>query len=322
MRPGGSRALSFLAQAGRHGRVLLVAGLLAGIALPSLAARMAPFLPVLIASLLFLAVLRIGPARMVGTFGDAKRTLRDVLILQLVVPLCVCALLAGFGLLGTVPGMAVALLFAAAPLAGSPNLTLMVGFDPDHAVRLVILGTALIPLTAIPVFWALPGLTGGAEVLGSALRLLVVIGLAAIAAVLFRRHVLPDPDRSTLDAIDGLSAIAMAVVVVALMSAIGPALSAAPGALAAWMALAFAANLGAQGLAAMTLRLRGAGVTLVPTSIVAGNRNVALFLVSLPPEQAAQLLTFIGCYQVPMYLTPLLMPRFYRRIAGPEGRAP
>ena len=54
---------------------------------------------------------------------------------------------------------------------------------------------------------------------------------------------------------------------------------------------------------------------LIPAlAITAGNRNIALFLVALPPETTDALLLFIGCYQVPMYLTPLLMTRFYARL--------
>jgi len=43
------------------------------------------------------------------------------------------------------------------------------------------------------------------------------------------------------------------------------------------------------------------------TSIVAGNRNIALFLIVLPPEVAGPLMIFIGCYQIPMYLTPMVL---------------
>ena len=44
-----------------------------------------------------------------------------------------------------------------------------------------------------------------------------------------------------------------------------------------------------------------------------GNRwiVVALFLVALPQATTDPLLIFIGCYQIPMYLTPVLLGRFY-----------
>jgi hypothetical protein len=51
----------------------------------------------------------------------------------------------------------------------------------------------------------------------------------------------------------------------------------------------------------------------VPVSIIAGNRNIALFLVALPASVTDPLLLFIGCYQVPMYLTPILLRRLYSR---------
>jgi hypothetical protein len=50
----------------------------------------------------------------------------------------------------------------------------------------------------------------------------------------------------------------------------------------------------------------------VPYAIIAGNRNVALFLAALPAAQTEPLLLFIGCYQIPMYLTPLLFGRLYK----------
>jgi ACR3 family arsenite transporter len=49
----------------------------------------------------------------------------------------------------------------------------------------------------------------------------------------------------------------------------------------------------------------------VPYAIIAGNRNVGLFLAALPAAQTDPLLLFIGCYQIPMYLTPLLLGRLY-----------
>ena len=49
-----------------------------------------------------------------------------------------------------------------------------------------------------------------------------------------------------------------------------------------------------------------------PLALAAGNRNIAIFLVALPPEVLAPLMIFIGCWQLPMYLTPMLLPRLYR----------
>ena len=301
-----------LQAAGRHGRFLLVLGLVAGVALPGLSAAMRPWLPALVASLLFLAVLRIGPQQAVGALREVRPSLHVIFAYQVAFPLTALAVLGLSGLGGTVTATALALVLAAAPLSGSPNLTILTGFDPAPALRLVVLGTALLPVTVLPVFWFMPEIENSAAVLASVGRLLAVILLAALAAAAIRITLFRVLKPDAVAALDGLSAIAMAVVVVALMSGIGPMLTTAPGEVAYWLGVAFAVNIGLQVATASILRGRVAPDRLVPLSIIAGNRNIALFLVAIPTEVADPLLIFIGCYQIPMYLTPILLRRFYR----------
>jgi hypothetical protein len=104
----------------------------------------------------------------------------------------------------------------------------------------------------------------------------------------------------------------MAVLVVGLMSAVGPALRSDPTALALNLAVAFAANFGLQIGTFLILRRRDPA-NAAPLAIVAGNRNIALFLTALPSTITDPLLLFIGCYQVPMFLTPIMLNRLYRR---------
>lgn len=310
-----TRLVGGLAFAGRHGRLLLVLGLVAGVALPGLAQAMKPWLQELVAFLLFLAALRVGPGRAAGSLRGALPTLGLTLAYQLVLPLGAAGIAATAGIADTPGAIALVLMLAASPISGSPNLAILSGADPAPAFRLLILGTALLPLTVIPVFQAMPSLGEGRDVLLASGRLLGVIAVAAAAAFLLRRTLLRDPGATGLRALDGASAITMAVVVVGLMSAVGPALRSMPGTLLGWLALATAANFGAQIVAAALLRKAGAGPALPALAIVAGNRNIALFLVALPTTTTDQILMFIGCYQIPMYLTPLLLAGFYRRMA-------
>ncbi|MBR9839829.1 MAG: hypothetical protein GYB50_18300 [Rhodobacteraceae bacterium] len=306
--------MSPLLACARHARWLLVAGLVAGVAVPSVASAVRPWLPELVALMLFLAALRIGPRRAVGALHELRETALVLLAWQLALPLAALALFAATGLLGQPAALALVLMLAASPLAGSPNLTMLVGADPAPALRLLILGTAVLPLSVIPVFWALPALGSAAAVTGSVLRLLTTIGLAAGLAFALRLTLMKAPSETALARMDGLSALTMTVMVLGLMSAVGPALSERPLALAGWLALACAANLGPQCVVALMLRGRMPGARIPALAITAGNRNIALFLVALPPETTDALLLFIGCYQVPMYLTPLLMTRFYARL--------
>jgi Kef-type K+ transport system membrane component KefB len=301
-----------LALAARHGRLLLILGLAAGALLPGLASMLKPWLQELVALLLFLAALLVGPDRAAGSLHRAGSTLGIVLVYQLLLPLAATALALALGIAGTPAALAVILMLSAPSISGSPNLAILSGADPAPAFRLLILGTALLPVTVLPVLHLLPALGDGGQVLRAALRLLAVIGGAAALAFVLRRTFLRQPDARAIAALDGASALTMAIVVIGLMSAVGPALRTAPASLLGWLGFAFLVNFGFQIAAALWLRRTGGGLELPAKAIVAGNRNIALFLVALPPATTDQLLMFIGCYQVPMYTTPLLLSAFYR----------
>ena len=79
--------------------------------------------------------------------------------------------------------------------------------------------------------------------------------------------------------------------------------------LALWLGFALLLNFGTQILTFRASRQKNAGA-----AIVSGNRNIALFLIALPEAVIDPLLIFIGCYQIPMYLTPILLRRLHERV--------
>lgn len=305
--------MATLAAAARYGRLLLVAGLVAGITLPGLAVAMRDWLQELVALLMFVAALRIRPRQAFSALADLGSAGALTLIYQLALPLAAIGAFHAAGIAGTPMATALILMAAASPISGSPNLTILSGGNPAPALRLLVVATALLPLTVIPVFLLAPSLGSPAVVLAAAVRLLALIVTATGGAFLLRHHFLPDPSPRTAAAIDGLSAIAMAIVVIGLMSEAGPTLLQRPGSFAVWLAIAFAANFGLQVLARLLLARTALKGDMTAYSIIAGNRNIALFLVALPREITDPILLFIGCYQIPMYLTPLLMARFHAR---------
>lgn len=302
---------ALLTQAAKHGRLLLVLGLVAGIALPDIAHALKPWIGEMVAALLFLAALRVGPRQALGAARDIGFSVGIVVVFQVLFPVAVILFMLGIGWTGILP-TALVLMAAASPISGSPNLTIMTGHDPAPALRLLIVGTALLPLTVLPAFWLAPALGNTSEVFTAAGRLLLIIFTASGLAFILRWRFLYALSANGLLAIDGASAIAMAVVVVGLMSAVGPAIVFDPWGLAINLAIAFGANFGLQVVVAAILRRSGRRRLAAPLAIVAGNRNIALFLTALPAAVTDPLLLFIGCYQIPMYLTPLLLGRFYR----------
>lgn len=294
----------------RHARACLILGLIAGLTLPGLAETLKPWLPEMVAGLLFLSALRIGPRAALGSLKDLRRTLAVTLTYQLALPLLALAALLSLGLTGSALTLAVVLMLSAPPVTGSPNFTALMGHDPAPPMRILILGTAIFPLTVLPVLWLWPGLGDARDVIHAASRLLAVIAIAVITGFGLRRLIGGLDERRT-QATDGASAILLGVVVIGLMAAVGPALRETPLTLALWLLAVLAINFGLQ-IAAWAL-LGDAGY-----AIQAGNRNIALFLVALPPETTDALLLFIGCYQIPMYLTPIVMARIYRKASHAE----
>lgn len=298
---------ALLQRLARHGRLVLIVGLVVGVMAPGLARVLAPLIFPMIVFLLFLATLRVDPIAAFPDLRHLPRYLGLAALLQIGMPVLAIAVLSATGALDTILGIGAVLVLAGAPLTGSPGLAILSGADPSPALRQLVVGTAILPLTVLPVFWLMPAFGAPEVVALAALRLLAVIALAGGAAMILRRKVAWLRGARGQGAVDGLITLAMAVVVVGLMSAVGPAiLSGDPG---LWLALAvvFGLNFGAQ-IAVLLLMCRVGERAAAPAlGIVAGNRNLALFLGALPPETGAALLLFIGCYQVPMYLTPMLM---------------
>ena len=298
--------------AAQHGRWCLVLGLAAGLLLPGLAEALRPHLPLMIAALLFLAAFRIGPDSIWHGLRSDFTTIKLVAMFQVALPLTIFGVTHAFGVAGTTAGLAAVLVFSAPSVTGSANFAMIMGAKPEAALRLLLVGTALFPLTVLPVLLLISEIDTG-NVLFASVRLILVIGFAGGLAFLLRRGRWQNLTRSQEQSIDGASAILLGVVVIGLMSAVGPMLLATPSSFAMWLAFATALNIGAQLLVFNSVAKRVAAVDRSSVSIVAGNRNIALFLLALPPEISFELLSFIGCYQIPMYLTPLLLGRMYRR---------
>jgi hypothetical protein len=292
-----------------HARLCLVLGLVAGLALPGLAAMLAPWLPQMVAALLMITALRLGHGAIRGALQDVGVTLLLVAALQLALPLSVLGIAGLLGVAASPWVLAVVLATAAPALAGSTNLALILRQDAGAMMRIMVIGTALFPLTVLPLLIAMPQLGAPAAILQAAGRLLCVIVLATGAGFALRAVFLTRADAGQIKALDGLSVLAFSGIVVALMSALTPALRLDPAEVALWMLLAFAISYGLQ---LVTYRGLGRHPLRGPLAIAAGNRNIALFLVALPETVMAPVMVFIACWQVPMYLSPVLMRWLYR----------
>ena len=290
------------------GRTLLVLGLVAGVAFPEVGRALRPWLAEMVAGLLFLGALRVDRF---SAAGGLRSSLRFVMIAQLAIPVALASSFHALGWAGPIAA-SIVLLCAACTISGAPNIVVLCGHAPDHALRNLVVGAVLLPLTVLPVLAIWPPLAGAwAELASAAGRLLVLIALAGAAALAVRRFVDVRTERfaSSTDAASGLL---MAVLVVALMSAIPSAWRTDPYGLTTTLLAAVAANVLLQLIGYAAWR-RAAPAARVAAAVGMGNRNMALFLAALPASTMEPLLLFIACYQIPMYLTPIVFARLYAR---------
>ncbi len=306
------QALAYLAGQGR--RVLLaglVLGVLVGLALPDLAGPLEKLVAPVVVTLLFLAVLRLGPEGVRAGLAGWRAGVLSVLALQLLLPCLAVGVLLVLQV-ESIWAFGLVLVLAAAPISGSPNLAIMSGASAPTALRQLVMGTLLLPATVLPVFLLMPGLGAPAEVFVIVLRLLVVIAAVGALGLWLRASGLVTASARSLSVIDGCATLLLALIVIALMGAVGPALvqgGHAWGLLLGVLVLGF-------GLQIATLLLtygRMPDEQAAALGQVAGNRNIGFFLGVLPPALASDLMLFIGLYQIPMYLTPAVMGWVYAR---------
>lgn len=326
---------SALAFCGRQGRWVLPAGLLAGFLLPALASPMRAAIPYLIAVLLFIAWLRIadssgagsgidtetGTGTSLSTSGDTTLSARfaflqdpeligGVLLAQLVLPLILYFLLS-LSAIPVVWCMAAVLVAAAAPVSGGPNLVLLMGGDASLALRWLTAGTMLMPLTSIPVLALLLPDAPRLVVMLAIVKLVLIITVAMLAAFAVQKYGSGKALKTSRSRqiLDGIAAVLLALMVIGLMSAVHHPTSTVP-VIGKMLLVAIAVNVGLQllGIAVASLSKQ----TVVSFGVLNGNRNIALFLAALPLGVTEPLLLFIACYQIPMYLTPLIGKPLYR----------
>lgn len=307
---------SFLA---RNARLVLVAGLIVGILAPGLAELLRPAVGPTVILLLFIAVLRMGPQGVSAGLRGLPDAIGRTLVLQLALPVAAAAVFAASGVLAHPIAMGCVLALAAPPITGSANITLMVGGEPGPALRQLVVGTLLLPLTIVPVYLMVPAFGSPQAIMRSAVELLALIALAGAAALALRHYRLVRGTPAALLVMDAAAAFLLGAVVVGLMSAIGPAVLDRPSIFAATLGAAFIVGFAPQ-LLASGLASRSDPRAAAAIGITAGNRNMALFLSVLPAATVDDVLLFVGCFQIPMYLTPFILARWYRQIIPPQGR--
>ncbi len=305
------KALSWL---GAKGTLILPASLFLGLAWADLAALLRPALAPTVFVMLAMLMIRVD---MVA----ARKHLASPLVpaLGLVWTLVAMPILfAGAIWLGSSllsAGLILALIFwaSAPPLFSTPALAYLLRLDPALALGFLLVAVAAHPVIT-PFFTAL--LTDGTTTVSPAelaQRLGMLVGGAAIIAVIVRKVIGVEQIHSASASFDGLNVIAMSIFAVALMDGIGARLLADP--VYALGFIAFVTALSLICIFVTTALFWAAGRRAASTlGFSAGGRNIALVIGALGASVPDDTWLFFAVLQFPIYCLPALLKPVYDRI--------
>ena len=300
---------------GRHASLFLMAGMFAGIFLPQLGRPLVPALPWLIIALLVIAMMRVDIAELLLHARNPLRLAASLFGLMVLTPIVVHFLLIPLGL---PPIWHLALVMAAcAPSLGSlPNLAYIMRLDGAIALNVLVIGTLVFPFSAALLLPLLSDTDVNLDAWGLFSGLAIKIGVAILIAMVLRRLMGAELRERLSTDLDGLSVLILVLFVLTVMSDIGTAWIKSPMRVISMMLLVMAFNFGLQFITSVLAVLLGRGLTraqALSLGLSGGNRNFALFFLALPPDMLPQFLLFLGVFQIPIYLTPLLTGPLYRK---------
>ncbi|WP_245301854.1 hypothetical protein [Bradyrhizobium sp. LTSP885] len=286
---------------------MLILGVLAGLAFPSLAEAVRPLMVAAIFVLVLGTFLQVDG----GAFRQALHRPTVWLLLPALAMLA-CPLLVGLAARGAGCSaeliVALVLSVSAPPSSGTAAVAKMLGFDATVPLAVTLLSMALAPITVPLIAASFAGLT--LDPIALAARLALLVGGAGAAALLLRHHagaLLMQHSRI----IDAAVLAALLVFAIATMAGVRAQIEAQPAAALICIGLAFACNLALQVLGA--LLTPGSLAERLTTGLVLGNRNVGLVWSAMGTTVSPMTALFFAATQFPIYMTPRLIEIIVRR---------
>ena len=308
----------FLEWSGRHGAALLAGSIFAGLFLPPLAALFRDVITPVVFILMVLVLLRVDPAQVLANLRRPLLVAGLLAWLLIATPVLAWALLGALGITGPLAhGLVIVATGCAA--TSSPAFARMVGLDGEIAFVVAVLSILLIPLTAPPLALGLLGIDLAISMTGLMLRLGLVVLLPLVISIGIRRVVAPAQLTHWGRAVDGAVVLLVVFYGFGVMDGVLARLLAEPGFILAGIAMAFGGTLAMNALTALAFAGFGQRLAL-SAGLLAGNRNMALYLAVLPEATDPGILLFCVLCQFPLFLSPFLLKPLYELISRP-GRA-
>jgi BASS family bile acid:Na+ symporter len=289
--------VSALTWIGARARWVLLIGALLAVFLPDVSSFLRPAVPVFIAMVYMIAMLRIdviAVARGMLNGRHAAKTMGIVGFMMIVSPIAAFWLA---GLIGLGPDYQRAALyaFAAPPIASAASFCLMIGLNAAMALEVTVICSLIMPVVGPIIVATLVGADLDISPVALGLRMAAIIFSGAAAALVLRKVVGVARIERNGKALDGVAALGFLLFILPLFDGVGEMVTAQPVLALALFAWACLLMLGPSLFAhAVAPGSDDAGAL----GIVWGARSVAIYFAALPPDPVFAL--FVALYQIPM----------------------
>jgi BASS family bile acid:Na+ symporter len=189
----------------------------------------------------------------------------------------------------------------------------LVGLDPELTLLATLASIFLVPLTGPPLAHLLAGIDLHLSVGAFMARLGLVVGLPLLASLVLRRVIGPARLEPLGPALDGAVVWLVVLYGFAVMDGLQQRLLSDPGWVLKATIAAFAADFGLNALTALAFLWMG-WRSAASAGLMAGNRNMALYLAVLPASADPRIAMFFALVQLPLFLSPFILGPVYRAI--------
>lgn len=289
----------------------LALSVLVGICLPPLAALARPLLFPSIFALMLCTLLLIDLPKVLSALREDLAAVLVVALWQLLALPVAVGILHLYTPLGG-PATLIAFYTACAgSLFGSAAFARLMQLDEGMALRGTLASMLLMPLTLPLLAGWVRGEAAGFDLAGYLWRLLVflVLPMAIALACQWRPAVRQAVQRQPL--VRHGAVVFLCLFAIAVMEGIGPRILGAPVAMAMLLLLAFAIHLGQFAVTAVVFARHQRRFAWT-AGLLCSYRNLGMLLAVAGALLPDDFITFVGLWQVPMYLMPLLLPGFTR----------
>ena len=310
----------FLPASARHGSALLAAGVFGGLLIAPLAHAMVWFITPNVVLLMTLVLLRVDIPAAFSHLSRPGRLAAIVVFQMLMSPFIAAGVLT---LLPLDPGIAagVAIFATGAAATSGAAFARLVGLDPELTLLATLASIFVVPLTGPPLAHLLAGIDLHISVGGFMARLALVVGLPLAGSLLLRRAIGPDRLAPIAASLDGAVVWLVVFYGFAVMDGLQARLLADPIWVTEATLAAFVADFGLNAVTMAAFIWMG-WRSAASAGLMAGNRNMALYLAVLPASADHRIALFFALVQFPLFLSPFLLGPIYRRMAINIRRRP